>query len=343
MKIEQHEVAIQTQYASKESVLSAKSTFSSLSDEWESSMHEEGEIIQETDPIEYAQSLQEMLQKMQCSLINDLLNLFNHAQPSQSFSSDMAHLIPMTKENELEFKRLGIPLTKLTYTQEREVSEDLNTRIEGKVCTSDGREIPLHVNMNLSQSFQQKVQFSQTVFTDPLIVNLDGTLPTLEEATFSFDIDCDGESDQISRLAEGNGFLALDKNENGTIDDGSELFGAESGDGFCELSEYDSDSNQWIDEGDAIYDQLRIWTNNGKESHLTALGESGIGAIYLGSGESDFTYRGADGQALGALRNTGMFLYENGEAGNISQIDLARHSDKDEPQGLQKALKTRTT
>ena len=54
-------------------------------------------------------------------------------------------------------------------------------------------------------------------------------------------------------LGSGSGFLALDKNGNGKIDDGSELFGTKSGDGFADLAEYDSDGNGWIDEKGRVY------------------------------------------------------------------------------------------
>jgi len=59
---------------------------------------------------------------------------------------------------------------------------------------------------------------------DPLVLSFDGQMPTLSTKTFSFDIDSDGKSDQISQLNAGNGFLALDRNNNKKIDDGSELF-----------------------------------------------------------------------------------------------------------------------
>lgn len=80
-----------------------------------------------------------------------------------------------------------------------------------------------------------------------------------------FDLDCDGKEEEISSLGKGSGFLALDKNGDGIINDGTELFGTKSGDGFADLAEYDEDGNGWIDEDDGIFSQLRIWTKNEKE------------------------------------------------------------------------------
>jgi hypothetical protein len=104
--------------------------------------------------------------------------------------------------------------------------------------------------------------------------------------------------------------LALDKNDNDKIDDGGELFGVNTGDGFGELSAYDEDGNNWIDENDSIFSDLRVWEkkSNG-ESSLVTLGEAGIGAIYLAN--------------VGSVGNnqSSIFLKENGEAGMITSGD----------------------
>ena len=63
---------------------------------------------------------------------------------------------------------------------------------------------------------------------------------------------------KISFVGSGSGLLALDKNGDGIINNGTELFGPNTQDGFSELSKYDSDGNGWIDENDSVYDNLRI-------------------------------------------------------------------------------------
>lgn len=74
---------------------------------------------------------------------------------------------------------------------------------------------------------------------DPLVINLNSSTAQVTDQKFYFDLDADGTADRISMLKSGSGFLALDKNGNGKIDDGSELFGTQSGDGFADLEEYD--------------------------------------------------------------------------------------------------------
>ena len=67
---------------------------------------------------------------------------------------------------------------------------------------------------------------------------------------FSFDLDSDGVKEDIPMIRPGSGFLALDLNKDGIINNGNELFGPHTGDGFVELSSYDKDTNNWIDEND---------------------------------------------------------------------------------------------
>lgn len=205
--------------------------------------------------------------------------------------------------------------------------EELSFQTDAVVTAGD-KEYNIDINVNLKRSFAQKYTMSaldRAIFMDPLMISLNNDMPGLSEKSFSFDIDSDGTSDQISLLANNTAFLALDKNENGVIDDGSELFGAKSGDGFSELAVYDKDGNNWIDENDEIFDKLRIWQKNENgEDKLVGLGEVGIGAIFLGNAQTEFDINSLDdNSSLGKMRSSGFFLKENGESGIISQVDLA--------------------
>lgn len=104
--------------------------------------------------------------------------------------------------------------------------------------------------------------FEVSVKTDPLMINLDANIGSVSDQKFFFDLDSDGKEEQISFAGKGSGFLALDKNGDGKINDGSELFGTSSGDGFKDLAEYDEDKNGWIDENDSIFSKLKVWTKD---------------------------------------------------------------------------------
>lgn len=198
---------------------------------------------------------------------------------------------------------------------------------QGQVLTADGRKIDVSLSLSMSREFVQRehihIQAGDAPLKDPLVVNFDGSAAQLSQTRFEFDIDCDGKADQVSALTPGSGFLAVDKNRDNTINDGSELFGPATGHGFSELAAHDEDGNHWIDEGDAIYEKLRIWTKTSSgESRLFALGEKGIGAICLDHLASAFDIKDSRNQLLGQVRESGLFLGENGSAGSIQEVDL---------------------
>lgn len=209
--------------------------------------------------------------------------------------------------------------------------EETGFQANGTVRTEDGRTIDFDVELQMSRSYMEYIQFSQVnmlslgdPLCDPLIVNIGGETADVSDKTFMFDLDADGTEDKISTLGKGSGFLALDKDGNGKIDDGSELFGAKSGDGFGDLREYDSDGNGWIDENDEVFSRLKVWRKdeNGNDS-LMDLKQADIGAIYLGAQQTEFTLGGADGYRDGVIRSTGVFLRESTGAGTVQHVDLS--------------------
>ncbi len=232
----------------------------------------------------------------------------------------------------LQLKSSSINMRVLNYSHETIHTESERTTFStaGTVKTADGREISFHVNVGMSREFQSRftedLQLARFTLCDPLVINLDGDVADVEDQTFYFDIDADGEKDEISRLGKGSGYLALDKNGDGVINDGSELFGTQSGDGFADLAQYDEDGNGWIDENDAVWDKLKIWCKdeNGKDV-LYRLADKGVGAICLQKAATDFTLQGQEGRTQGVIRSTGVFLYENGLAGTIQHVDVAKY------------------
>ncbi|MCI5953316.1 MAG: hypothetical protein MRZ49_01870 [Lachnospiraceae bacterium] len=221
----------------------------------------------------------------------------------------------------------------LSYSQETyfEETESADFSAVGTVKTTDGREINFNVNVGMSREFQEyyreDMELASFTMCDPLVINLDTDAVQLQDQTFYFDIDADGEQDEISRLGAGSGYLALDKNEDGIINDGSELFGTVSGNGFADLAKYDEDGNGWIDENDGVWDKLKIWAKdeNGNDV-LYRLTEKGVGAVCLQNVTTDFAQKGSGGQTLGAVRNTGVFLYENGNVGTVQHVDVAKYN-----------------
>ena len=222
------------------------------------------------------------------------------------------------------------PVTMLKLTAQEEIfyTETAYTSFsaKGMVKTADGRELSFNLDVAMSRSFSRYVahQLNVSALCDPLVINLNTNVATVSDQKFFFDLDGDGKEEAISRLCEDSGYLALDLNGDGKINDGSELFGTKSGDGFADLAKYDEDGNGWIDENDSVWDKLKIWIQ--KEdgtSRLYRLKEKDIGAICLQNAATDFTQKNDRGEVNGAIRSTGIFLYENGMAGTMQHLDLA--------------------
>jgi len=204
--------------------------------------------------------------------------------------------------------------------------EALSFSAQGTITTQDGKTIEFSSKLNIQREFFEQQSISiragDAVKIDPLVLNFNGTAADLQDTRFEFDLDADGQTEQIALLSSGNAYLALDKNQDGQVNNGSELFGPTTGHGFDELAQYDQDGNQFIDQADSIYNQLRLWFRdvNGQEQ-LIGLGDKNVGAIYLGHINTPFELQ-QNQQTLGDLASSGIYLNENGTTGFIQQIDL---------------------
>lgn len=109
---------------------------------------------------------------------------------------------------------------------------------------------------------------------DPLVIDLnnDGIKGTNLDYKINFDLDNNGFKEATSWIDNNDAFIAIDKNNNGTIDNGSELFGNKSisnnvyaytnpnaKNGFESLKELDSNNDDIIDEKDKEFTNLLLW------------------------------------------------------------------------------------
>lgn len=214
------------------------------------------------------------------------------------------------------------------YRQATYEFEQTTFSAQGVINTADGQQIQFDLQLQMTREYYQETNVSvragDAVKKDPLVINFNGTAAQLTDTKFSFDLSANGTQDNVSFVGPGSGFLALDKNGNGKIDNGSELFGAQSGNGFADLAQYDADGNRWIDENDAIFAALRVWSKDAQgNDSLSTLADTGVGALYLGNVASPFAIKGSDNQTQGQVRSTGLYLNQDGSAGTLQQIDLA--------------------
>ena len=225
-----------------------------------------------------------------------------------------------------------VPLESTLFRRQELFYEQETTAFQttGSVVTADGRTLDFNLEFQMSREFasyyEESVSLGNARFLDPLVINLDTDVASVSDQKFFFDLDADGKEESISGLHPGSGYLALDINGNGIIDDGKELFGTASGDGFLDLAKYDDDGNGWIDEKDAIFEKLLIWaTDENGNSELYHLKEKDVGALYLGKVSTEHSLNDPlTNRANGVIRSSGLFLYENGTAGTLQQLDLAQ-------------------
>jgi len=210
-----------------------------------------------------------------------------------------------------------------SYTE----TEQTSFQASGKIVTADNREISFDLSFQLNRSYHEEsstnIRLGDGKKVDPLVINFNGHSAQLTSQKFSFDLNGDGKKENIS-FVKGAGFLALDKNNDGKINNGSELFGPGTGNGFSELSAYDSDGNHWIDENDAVFDKLKIWTKDGSgKDQLQSLKQANVGALYLGNVSTEFALNNTQNQSDGQLRSSGIWLSEDGRAHSLQQVDLS--------------------
>ena len=207
-------------------------------------------------------------------------------------------------------------------------SESVAFASSGMVKTQDGRSIDFNIEVSMSRAFTSQINTLTTqnyIKTDPLVINLDTDIGSVTDQKFLFDLDSDGDEEEISFAGKGSGFLALDRNGDGRIGDGSELFGTKSGDGFKDLAAFDEDGNGWIDENDSIYSKLKVWTKDeAGNDYLINLKDADVGAIYLDNADTQFSLKDGNNRLNGEIKKTGIYLHEStGAAGTLNHIDLA--------------------
>ncbi|AOY86947.1 hypothetical protein BKP64_01440 [Marinobacter salinus] len=198
----------------------------------------------------------------------------------------------------------------------------------GSIALESGETIDFTLSLRQSQSrsyeYSELVKIQERPLTDPLVINFGSASARLTDTLFEFDISGNGESGQFATLGSGSGYLVLDRNGNGKVDDGSELFGPQSGSGFGELAKFDDDGNRWVDANDEIFQSLSVWVQaeDGSQT-LKSLDEVGVQALYVDSAEGRFTLANGQGIPLGQVKASGVYLTTDGEVRTLEEIDLA--------------------
>ena len=172
-------------------------------------------------------------------------------------------------------------------------------------------------------------QTARVINYDPIILDLDGDGFNIEskENGSHFDLDNNGFAEKINWTSK-DGFLCLDLNGNGAVDNGGELFGdntlladgTKAKNGFEALAQYDSNGDGVIDKNDEIFESLRIWVDadgsgTSSEGEMKTLSELGISGIKL-----NYTVLNGETGTEAVLGNMATFIREDGTEGSAAEL-----------------------
>lgn len=211
----------------------------------------------------------------------------------------------------------------LTYERMRSEESGMNLSFEGVLRTQEGADISFSLSIQWKQEFVETERIrlqNGAEMEDPLIISLDGKPPVSAE---KFDFNLTSTAHQLNNLTAGSGYLVNDRNANGKADNGLELFGPKTSDGFAELAAYDDDGNGWIDSADTVFKQLYLWSPQQGDGEMVSLEQVGIGAISLSPVNIDYTQKSGIDTPLARFKEAGVAVGEKGEAYGVFSIDLA--------------------
>ena len=156
-----------------------------------------------------------------------------------------------------------------------------------------------------------------------IVVDFEGPASELADSEFAVIPDSEEDNGSTTFLSIGGGRLTLDLNNDGQISGDGEIIGASTGNGFAELTVHDEDGNGWIDENDSVYGQLSVSYKDAEGNEaVSGLKESNVGAIHLGSVDTQFALKDSDNQQVGQIERSGVYLNEDGTAGIIQQVNV---------------------
>ena len=276
-------------------------------------------------------------QNSSVSSLRDLFNLINalqvveRAKLDNNYTADIISYMPLN-----------------TSVHEGAVYYRLVTLPDGSVSDHSYTHDQIAYANYIIQQFERKANSKSfsSVFTDyqdattapkvdPLILDLNGdglATTNLDQSDVYFDLDSNGFAERTAWIDANDGLLVLDRNGDGKITNGQELFGDQTllsngtraTSGFEALREFDDNKDGKIDASDIVYLKLKVWQDLNRDGvsqaeEMKSLADVGIKAINLSS-----TVTGA-ADAMGNIqRRLGSFVKTDGSDGQIGEYLLNR-------------------
>lgn len=276
-------------------------------------------------------------QNSSVSSLRDLFNLINalqvveRAKLDNNYTADIISYMPLN-----------------TSVHEGAVYYRLVTLPDGSVSDHSYTHDQIAYANYIIQQFERKANSKSfsSVFTDyqdattapkvdPLMLDLNGdglATTNLDQSDVYFDLDSNGFAERTAWIDANDGLLVLDRDGDGKITNGQELFGDQTllsngtraTSGFEALREFDDNKDGKIDASDIVYLKLKVWQDLNRDGvsqaeEMKSLADVGIKAVNLNS-----TVTGA-ADAMGNIqRRLGSFVKTDGSDGQIGEYLLNR-------------------
>ncbi|MDF7675572.1 calcium-binding protein, partial [Neisseriaceae bacterium ESL0693] len=189
-----------------------------------------------------------------------------------------------------------------------------------------------------SDDWKQRNHSSKYHLYDPLILDLDGDgIETIAAGNFDgvlFDHDHDGIRTATGWVSRDDGLLVFDRNGDGIINDGSELFGDSTpladgslaSNGYAALAEFDSNGDGKVDASDDRFNQLLVWRDLNQDGisqkdELFTLSQLGIQSLNLAHQNSNTSLGNGN-----TLAQTGSYTTTDGTSHEMGDVNFEEHS-----------------
>jgi len=214
----------------------------------------------------------------------------------------------------------------LSVEQWQSHEQHLNYQIQGQFNIND-QMLSLNYNFDLTsqRTSYSRIEMTAAALKDPLLVQFGSQALGDIKSEKVFDINQDNTLDELPIFSGDIGYLVFDQNGNQQADNGSELFGPTTGQGFMELAQLDSNKNGFIDAEDQAFEQLYIWQPNEDSSQAEqwmSLKEAKIQAISLSAINTPFNFYDQSGQIQAQLRQSSFSISDEGVARGVHQVDV---------------------
>ncbi len=206
----------------------------------------------------------------------------DHSKPSQL--QNKTEQLP--SKSQIDQKSVNTPTNNIETIINLSSSTSVNINIttaSTNISISFESSIRLQVSIEGATAVEPKKQ-------DPLVLDLNnnGFKTSGIENGVLFDINGDGVKERVS-TSIADPYLAIDLNNNGLIDNGTELFGDQNGstNGFSELAKYDNNGDGKIDNLDPVFNKLKLYYLSANNQSTQNLTDSNVKAIYLSSTQNN--------------------------------------------------------